>query len=525
MLALTLFAIALHAETTPQIRRLTHHQYNNTVRDLLGDRTRPADQFPAEDFVNGFKNQLAAQDISPLLAQSYANAAERLARTAFLGGRDDNSLIPCKPLSPADAKCAGAFVESFGGRAFRRPLTPIEQSRYANLLLNESRRRGDFVRGAQTVVEAMLQSPKFLFRIEEGGATAPYEAATRLSYFLWETMPDAALAADARSGKLSNPAAREAVIRRMIDDPRAKGAVDEFLAQWLRFDLVWSSVKDRRIFNQFNEELAAAMTEETRLTIAEVVWTNRNFFDIFTAGYGFVNSDLAALYKAPAPGEEFVKTAYPEGRAGILSQAMFLSLTSKPGETSPTVRGYFVRDRFLCQTVPDPPPGTNSSLPPLSPDRALTSRQRLSEHVVNPVCAGCHQLMDPIGFGLEGFDAIGRQRDKESITFFPARETRNDKAITVDLPLDTSGNISGMANGKFSGPKQLGQILAGSKECHECVVKQLFRYANGRREDDGDREFLEGVYSKFTAAQFRFKDLMIWIAEDLASPQGRRRTQ
>ncbi|MBL8235416.1 MAG: DUF1592 domain-containing protein, partial [Bryobacterales bacterium] len=205
-----------------------------------------------------------------------------------LGGRDDNSLIPCKPLSPADAKCAGAFVESFGGRAFRRPLTPIEQSRYANLLLNESRRRGDFVRGAQTVVEAMLQSPKFLFRIEEGGATAPYEAATRLSYFLWETMPDAALAADARSGKLSNPAAREAVIRRMIDDPRAKGAVDEFLAQWLRFDLVWSSVKDRRIFNQFNEELAAAMTEETRLTIAEVVWTNRNFFDIFTAGYGFV---------------------------------------------------------------------------------------------------------------------------------------------------------------------------------------------------------------------------------------------
>jgi len=527
MLKLLLLVSFLHAETPQEVRRLTHNQYNNTVRDLLGDRTRPADQFPPEDYVNGFKNQLSAQDISPLLAQTYANAAERLARTAFLGGRDDNNLIPCKPQSPADAKCAASFVRAIGDRAFRRPLTDAEHTRYTNLLLTEAGRRKDFIRGAQTVVEALLQSPKFLFRIESGGSNAPYEVASRLSYFLWETMPDGELIAAARSGKLSNAVTREAVIRRMLEDGRAKGALDEFLAQWLRFDLVWSSVKDRRLFNQFNEELAAAMTEETRRTIADVAWSNRNFFEIFTVNYGFVNPDLASLYQVPAPPEEFVKTAYPEssGRAGILSQAMFLSLTSKPGETSPTVRGYFVRDHFLCQTVPDPPPGTNSSLPPLSPDRTLTSRQRLSEHVVNPVCAGCHQLMDPIGFGLEGFDAIGRKREKESITFFPTRETRNDKATTVDLPLDTSGNISGMPNGKFAGPKELGQILANSKECHECVVKQLFRYANGRRESNGDREFLTQIYAKFGASQFRFKELMIWIAEDLASPHTRSQAQ
>lgn len=527
MVKLLVLAAFLNAEAPLQVRRLTHNQYNNTVRDLLGDRTRPADQFPAEDFVNGFKNQVSAQDISPLLAQTYANAAERLARTAFLGGRDDNNLIPCKPQSPADAKCAAAFVRSIGDRAFRRPLTDAEQSRYTNLLLTEAVRRKDFIRGAQTVVEALLQSPKFLFRIEHGGANAPYEIASRLSYFLWETMPDAALTTAARNGKLSNLTSREAIIRGMIEDSRAKAALDEFLSQWLRFDLVLNSVKDRRIFNQFNEELAAAMTEETRRTIADVVWSNGNFFDIFTVTHGFVNPDLAALYQVPAPPEEFVKTAYPEssGRAGILSQAMFLSLTSKPGETSPTVRGYFVRDHFLCQTVPDPPPGTNSSLPPLSPDRALTSRQRLSEHVVNPVCAGCHQLMDPIGFGLEGFDAIGRKRDKESITFFPTRETRMDKATTVDLPLDTSGNISGMPNGKFAGPKELGRILANSKECHECIVKQLFRYASGRRESNEDRDFLSGIYTRFASAQFRFKELMIWIAEDLASPHPRSQAQ
>src|SRR5262249_26231352 len=155
----------------------------------------------------------------------------------------------------------------------------------------------------------------------------------------------------------------------------------------------------RRLFPQFNEELAVAMTEETRRTIQDIAWGDNSFMEIFTAPYGFLNPDLAALYQLPAPAGEFSKTAYPEasGRAGILSQALFLALTSKPGETSPTVRGFFVRDHFLCQQVPDPPPGTNSSLPPLAPNRPLTNRQRLSEHVSNPVCAGCHQLMDPIG--------------------------------------------------------------------------------------------------------------------------------
>ncbi|MBS1826421.1 MAG: DUF1592 domain-containing protein [Acidobacteria bacterium] len=516
MIHLLLLISVLNAESTQPLRRLTHNQYNNTVRDLLNDRTRPADQFPPEDYVNGFKNQFSAQDISPLLAQTYANAAERLARTAFLGGRDDNNLIPCKPQSPADAKCAAAFVRSLGDKAFRRPLTEAEHRRYTHLLTTEATRRNDFIRGAQTVVEALLQSPKFLFRIETGGPNEPYEIATRLSYFLWETMPDAQLTAAAKAGKLSNPAAREAIIRNMVNDPRSKAALDEFLAQWLRFDLVWNSVKDRRIFPMFNEELAAAMTEETRRTIADTVWNNRPFTEIFTAPYGFLNPDLASLYSLPAPTEEFTKTQYPSasGRAGILSQAMFLSQTSKPGETSPTVRGFFVRDRFLCQTVPDPPPGTNSSLPPLSPDRALTSRQRLSEHVINPVCAGCHQLMDPIGFGLEGFDAIGRKRDTERITFFPTRETRNDTSKTVDLPLDTSGSINGMPNGKFAGPAELGRILANSRECQECVVKQLFRYAKGRRESNEDRELITQLYTRFAASQFRFKELMIWIAED-----------
>ena len=510
----------LGGEAQPRVRRLSHSQYNNTVSDLLGDHTRPADQFPAEDFVNGFKNQVAAQDIPPSLAQVYANAAERLARTAFLGGRDDNKLIPCKPRSAGDAQCAAAFAKSFGARAFRRPLTDAESRRYAGLLIAEATRTGDFIKGAQTAVEALLQSPKFLFRVEQGGA---YDTASRLSYFLWETMPDAELIQAAASGKLATAAGIDAAVRRMVDDARTRVAADEFVAQWLRFDLLLNSVKDRRLFPQFNEELAVAMAEETRRTIAGIAWGEHSFLEIFTSPYGFLNPDLAALYQMPTPAEEFAKTAYPEasGRAGILSQAMFLALTSKPGETSPTVRGFFVRDHFLCQQVPDPPPGTNSSLPVLTPEKPLTARQRLSEHVANPVCAGCHQMMDPVGFGLEGFDAIGRSRRKETITFFPNRETRMDQPKSVDLPLDTSGSVIGVGGAKFSGPKELGRILAENEGCQKCVVKQLFRYAEGRRESDADREFLDKAFAKFRDSKFRFKELMIVIAGNLASGVSR----
>src|SRR5579863_5463578 len=189
LLSVPLFAADLGH--SPLVRRLTHSQYNNTVRDLLGDQTRPADAFPQEDYVNGFKNQISTQDIPPLLAEAYHSAALKLARTAFLGGDDLHHLLPCKPKSAADSACASAFVRQFGLHAFRRPLTGAEAQRYSALLLTEARRTGHFPDGAQLVIEAMLQSPKFLFRLE--GASPGYDAANRLSYFLWDSMPDDAL--------------------------------------------------------------------------------------------------------------------------------------------------------------------------------------------------------------------------------------------------------------------------------------------------------------------------------------------
>ena len=207
----------------PELRRLTHSQYNHTVRDLLGDQTNPANQFPPEDFVNGFKNQSRGQSLSPLLIEAYSTAAERLARAAMQGG-DTRHLIPCKP----SAACGARFVREFGLKAFRRPLELGERKRYEILLAREP----DFIKGVQLVIEAMLQSPNFLLRPETttDARLKPYLAASRLSYTLWDTMPDSELFAAAARGDLSTPAGIEKTARRMLASPRAKESLKSLSA-------------------------------------------------------------------------------------------------------------------------------------------------------------------------------------------------------------------------------------------------------------------------------------------------------
>jgi hypothetical protein len=499
------------------IRRLTHSQYNNTVRDLLGDQTFPASQFPPEDFVNGFKNQAEAQSIPPLLAEAYSNAAEKLAKNAFRAG-DRNHLIPCSPKSAADADCRVKFLRDFGLKAFRRPLSDRELRRYEALFVEEARRNGQFLAGAQIVVEAMLQAPSFLFHVERGpeGKWEQYQTASRLSYFIWDTMPDAELFQAAAAGRLATSEQIERQARRMLEDARARQAVDEFTSQWLRFDRVWNTVKDRRTYQQYTPELGMAMTEETRRLIADAVWNDRNFMDVFTADYAFLNSDLADLYGVPKPAEEFGKVQFPpdSGRAGLVGEGTFLTLTSKPEETSPTARGLFVRENFLCQQVPNPPPGTNMNLPPLDESKPLTNKERLEMHRTNQVCKSCHSLIDPIGFGLEQYDGIGRFREKQELVFFPDREgeKRGKKPTKVQLSIDASGTIAGLPNSNFSSPKELGRVLANSTQCQDCVVKQLFRYAFGRQETPADRATIQKAAQRFRESQFRFRELIVALA-------------
>lgn len=249
--------------------------------------------------------------------------------------------------------------------------------------------------------------------------------------------------------------------------------------------------------------------------VAELVWNKRNFMEFYSGGYTFVNSDLAKVYDLPAPKTEYDKMTLAEstGRAGILGQASFLTMTSKPAETSPTARGLFIREQFLCQDVPQPPPGVNANLPPVTKEKPRTQRERLGIHLSNESCASCHSLIDPIGFGFEKFDAIGRYREKLKLTIFPTRENRNDSPKEVELDLDTTGNVAGLKGSAFSSPRELGKILAETPQCQQCVVKQLFRWMAGRHERGADRMVIERSFGDFQKSGFQFQELMIALVK------------
>ena len=491
------------------LRRLTNSQYNHTVHDLLGDETRPADRFPNEDFVNGYTNQAEGQSISPLLAEAYGRAAERLARAAFSGG-DSRKLIPCAP-SPA---CRADFIRQFGKRAFRRPLTDTEVARYERLFASKS---ADFSDGARLVVETMLQSPHFLFHLSTGS----YAIANRLSYFLWDTMPDEALFQAAESGRLSTAQGLEQQVKRLLDNPRAADSFDEFLSQWMRFDRLRNAIRDRRLFPEFTAELVSAMTEETQRLFRSLVWQDRNFLEFFTADYAYLTSDLAKLYGAPSPREPWERVDFSAGspRAGVLGEGTYLAVTSKPADTSPTERGLFVREHFLCQIVPPPPAGVNTSLPPVTDEKPLTTRERLQAHLSNPTCASCHSLVDSIGLGLEKFDAIGKFREKQEITIYPTTDElktrKKTKPTEYKLDIEGVGTVRGLQDSEFHSARELGLRLAREPVCQKCIVKQLFRYANGRSEEPEDQPLIEQAYERFSNSQFRFRELIVAIASSM----------
>lgn len=497
-----------------ELRRLTHSQYNHTVRDLLGDQTAPASRFPPEDFVNGFRNQYQSQSLSPLQIEAYSAAAERLAANAFRGG-DTHDLIPCGEATP---ECRARFVRSFGLRAFRRPLEPVEQQRYQKLMATQD----GLIEGAQLVVEAMLQSTSFLFRFDHSSEPKwkPYAMAARLSYALWDTMPDAILLQAAAAGDLDTPEGVARTTRRMLDDPRARESLGEFVSQWMRFDRILQASKDRRKYPQFTNETALAMTEEARRFLADLVWNDGNFMELFTAKYGYADTELSAIYGVEPPASDFGRVLFPaeSERAGVLGQALFLAITAKPEDSAPTARGLFVREQFLCQHVPEPPAGVNTNLPQVTEDRPQTNRDRMQEHATNPSCATCHRLIDPIGFGLERFDAIGARRETFELAFPVPRSEggKRGEMRTIALDIDATGYVAGLSNSEFSSPAELGQVLAESDQCQECVVKQYFRYTLGRMEMPADRPLIRKVLVDFRNSGFRFRELIVALMRERA---------
>ena len=500
------------------LRRLTHAQYDNTVRHLLGDRTRPSRRFPEEDFVNGYTNQASSQAVTPMLAEAYGRSAERLARNAFRFG-DEHGLVPCEPLGAADRDCAEAFLRDFGTRAYRRPLDDQELESYIGMMLEWSGTSDDFLSGAAIAVETMLQSPQFLFIAPRAGdvAAEQYSTASRLSYALWNTLPDPELLAAAAGGRLGSRSQVERQARRLLEAPAARDALDGFFAQWMRFDRLRNAVKDRGRFRDYSQTVAESMTEESRQLFRHLVWSDLDFREFFTADYTFVDDFLTGLYGMPDPEIPFGKTPYPDGsiRGGILGHGTFLAQTGKPVNTSPTERGLFVREHFLCQSIPPPPPGVDASLPPLSiGSRPMTIRETMErQHASDVACASCHKLVDPIGFGFENFDTVGSYRETEPVRIEPSpqQERLGQKAETHELPIDPAGYIAGIEDSQFRTPREAGHVLADSETCHKCVVKQLFRYLFGRHETRNDAGSVDRAYNRFKRSGFRFRELVLGL--------------
>jgi hypothetical protein len=371
--------------------------------------------------------------------------------------------------------------------------------------------------GPRTVLEAMLQSPYFLFRVELGVPDAQragvvgldgFELATRLSYFLLGTTPDDALLDQAQSGTLSNAGGVTMIVQQMLSDQRVRGGVKRFYGQWLPMTLISGPTADGDRIPHGDTALAADMVEETRRFVDDVFWdSGGTVLDLLTAKYTFVNASLGKIYglPAPAPPQVWQRVDFPAGmpRAGLLTQGTNLAAGSHGIRPSTTRRGQMVREQLLCQDVPPPPPGVNATVPPAVPGE--TEQQTFIRHTTDPTCASCHNLMDPIGLGLSGFDETGAVRTKDS----------NGQPVSVQ------GRVVGLTPPEFNGPIELAQKLAGSAEFKTCFARQLFRYVYGRVEVDQDMpgiaeleqsfagsgwEFRKGVSALVQSAGFRYRN-------------------
>ncbi|MCA9077622.1 MAG: DUF1592 domain-containing protein [Planctomycetaceae bacterium] len=484
------------------IRRLNQVEYNNTIRDLVGIDFQPADDFPSDDVGNGFDNIGDVLTISPLLMEKYFDAAESIA-DRVLADKDafDRLIIQKVQDDDLDKKIAAAQVNlrAFASRAFRRPVSDEELERLFGLVLFAFDQGSSDEEIWKSVLSAVLTSPHFLFRVEhdpdpgdEDGIRSldDYELASRLSYFLWSTMPDEELIRLAGEGTLHEPEVLKAQVGRMLDDPMSISLVDNFAGQWLQLRDLAHLQPDPSRFPSVDETLRADMRRETELLFETIMRENRSVLDLLRADFTFVNERLASHYGMPdVTGEQFQRVILPDNRRGVLTHASVLLLTSNPTRTSPVKRGKWILDNILGEPPPLPPAGVEELK---EADEALGSlRERLAEHRENVSCAVCHRRMDPLGFGLENFDAVGAWRDQDG-----------------PYPIDSSGTLPGDV--QFNGPVELINILVESKRdafCR-CLAEKLLTYALGRGLSSQDRCAVDKILEEARADDDRFRTLI-----------------
>lgn len=477
---------------TPLLR-LTRRQYRNTLQSLLGELPDLSAAYARDEV--GAAIGAGQGDISQVEVEDLQRVAE-FAAAAAVAGDGIERLAPCAA-GRAERDCAADFVRDFGTRAYRAPVTDsgdVER----HLAVFDIGYHTDYRRGVELVLRAMLQSGRFVYRLEFGDADdtgtnatmrlSGYEVATRLAYAFLDTTPDTGLLEAAASGQLSNADGVSAALDGLLTGEHRTEALERFLSTLILVDHVSSLAKSPELFPEWNGELRTAMAEQARLWFERLLTEDgASLAELLTSQTVLTDSVLAPFYGVEA-GTEFTALQDPNA-AGILTLPALLALNAKPDESSPVHRGKFVRDMLLCQPPPAPP---DDIPPPPKVDANASSRERLNQHVADSACSGCHSLLDPIGFAFEHYDAIGRYRDSDG-----------GKAV------DATGELigAGDASGKLDGVVELAARLASSPDVEQCMTRQWFRQVFGRFDTEADACTIERLTTSFRDAETNLNSL------------------
>lgn len=499
--------VRLHALSQPQnespIRRLNREEYNNTIRDLVGLDLRPADQFPSDDSSFGFDNNGGTLSVQQVLMERYLSAAGKVADAVIASGHPSYSSKACLA-GEKRSDCLRKMISLLARRAYRRPVSPEEIQRLLSFAQTTAERdERDPEIAFRAVIEIILSSPNFLFRFEPNDGFGPkaferplsdFEYATRLSYLLWSSTPDDEMLSAAESGTLLKDLSTR--VQKMLANPKSRAFVTNFFGQWLNIRDMDRLKLDVRNFPDFDHELRASMYQETISFISWLIREDRSLLELIDSKFTFVNERLSRHYQMPVvTGNEFRMVSVAQHRGGgILTQASILVSSSNPTRTSPVKRGRWIAENILGLTIA-PPPANVPELEKTSQDSThFTLRQQMEMHRQNPDCFSCHAKMDPIGLGLENFDATGIWREQE------AGQT-----------IDSSGMLfSGEA---FNNADDLISLLQKRQVAFtRSLTTKLLIYALGRGLEKSERREVEAIVSRVRSQNYRFSSLILAVA-------------
>ncbi|MDX2022537.1 MAG: DUF1592 domain-containing protein [Deltaproteobacteria bacterium] len=488
------------------LRRLTPRQYASTVKSLLAVDVPLGDLLP-EPKTFGFEGFAQNQVASVGLAEQWDAVAETVAAKA---SQDLNKLLGCDPNT--DANCLRGFVQTLSERAFRRPLNAEQLGKHVSFV-DAAKMTAGAQEAVRMYVAALLQSPSFLYQresfVDDGrGHVRPddWAMASRLSYLLWGDMPDANLFAAARAKSLGTESQVRAQAQRMLNDPRTRSQAKHFFEQWLEYDTLPGLSKDTATYPTFTPKLAELFRQQLERDVEFAMFEQKNTLSqLFLSGQTFMNAELAAFYGANAPSAAgFALVKWPAGeRQGVLTSGGMMAAHGHPNQSSPIMRGKFMRERLLCQPLPSPPNDIEIMPPIVRP--GATTRERFSDHKSDTRCASCHGLIDPVGFLFEHYDGMGAHRTKDQ-----------------GLDVNASGELTSTEDldGTYNSVMPLLPKLAASREVTSCVATQWFRFTFGREAGESDACAVAKLTQSLQGTGGDFKQLLVELSVQLLATKG-----